>query len=398
MLPQKSLEIRVSIDVGCYQHAVAVGLSTGKIIDEFEVNHNQLGFDGFFSKIDHIESLYCAPVSVAMEGYNGWARPLDQHILSHGYKLFNINNLKLARFKEVFPSAAKTDAIDARKGLELFTLSDHLPLAKNCLQRVEKPNQINEQLKRYSRRRKRLVDEKVRLKGAMHSDLQAISPELLSMTKNIDQIWFLNLLTSVTELQQLANKQQRSLAKIKGIGSRYLARIKEWQSISSFSKETSWVSQMVIEDALRMLELRALIKALDNTMEDLCAQSEIGKALRTIPGFGKTSCAELAGEIDDIRRFESEASLAMYLGMAPLDNASGTYQGSKTPKQINRRAKMAMMTAVDRHRINVDQSQIFYDKKRAQGKKHNQAVRALGRYLSKVIFKMLTENRPYEIR
>jgi hypothetical protein len=42
---------------------------------------------------------------------------LDQPILSHGYTLFNINNLKLARFKEVFPSAAKTDAIDARKGL-----------------------------------------------------------------------------------------------------------------------------------------------------------------------------------------------------------------------------------------------------------------------------------------
>jgi hypothetical protein len=74
-----------------------------------------------------------APVSVAMEGYNGWARPLDQPILSDGYTLFNINNLKLSRFKEVFPSAAKTDAIDARKGLELFTLSDHLHLAKNCL-------------------------------------------------------------------------------------------------------------------------------------------------------------------------------------------------------------------------------------------------------------------------
>jgi hypothetical protein len=69
-----------------------------------------------------------------------------------------------------------------------------------------------------------------------------------------------------------------------------------------------------------------------------------------------------------------------------------------TAKQVNRRAKKAMMTAVDRHRIRVDQSQIFYAKKRLQGKKHNQAVRALGRYLVKVTFKMLTENRAYEIR
>ncbi len=46
------------------------------------------------------------------------------------YRLYNINNLKLARFKEIFTGAAKTDTIDARKGLELFQVRDHLPLAK----------------------------------------------------------------------------------------------------------------------------------------------------------------------------------------------------------------------------------------------------------------------------
>jgi hypothetical protein len=55
---------------------------------------------------------------VAMEGYTGYARPLDSLIRARGYRLYNINNLKLARFKEIFPGAAKTDRIDARKGLE----------------------------------------------------------------------------------------------------------------------------------------------------------------------------------------------------------------------------------------------------------------------------------------
>jgi hypothetical protein len=53
-----------------------------------------------------------------MEGYNGWARPLDSLIRARGYRLYNINNLKLTRFKEIFPGAAKSDRIDARKGLE----------------------------------------------------------------------------------------------------------------------------------------------------------------------------------------------------------------------------------------------------------------------------------------
>ena len=50
--------------------------------------------------------------------------------VKRGYRLYNLNNLKFARFKEIFPGAAKSDRIDARKGLELFQLSDHLPLGQ----------------------------------------------------------------------------------------------------------------------------------------------------------------------------------------------------------------------------------------------------------------------------
>ncbi|HEU68125.1 MAG TPA: hypothetical protein ENN53_02730 [Candidatus Acetothermia bacterium] len=38
----------------------------------------------------------------------------------------------------------------------------------------------------------------------------------------------------------------------------------------------------------------------------------MGQRLATIPGFGKTSVAELAGEIGTGDRFASEASLALY--------------------------------------------------------------------------------------
>ncbi|GBE15868.1 transposase IS116/IS110/IS902 family protein [bacterium BMS3Abin14] len=118
----------------------------------------------------------------------------------------------------------------------------------------------------------------------------------------------------------------------------------------------------------------------------------------SLPGFGPTSTAELAAEIGTIGRFETEASLALYLGMAILDNSSGRKRGSKTSKMVNTRAKAAMMAAVDSHRKCVPESQRYYEKKRAEGKKHNQAVRALGRHLCRVIFKMLKEEREYEIR
>ena len=72
----------------------------------------------------------------------------------------------------------------------------------------------------------------------------------------------------------------------------------------------------------------------------------------------------------------------------------GHRRSDRRPKHVNTRAKAAMMIALDRHRKYVVQSQRYYEKKRSEGKKHNQAVRALGRHLSRIIYKMLTEERP----
>jgi hypothetical protein len=99
-----------------------------------------------------------------------------------------------------------------------------------------------------------------------------------------------------------------------------------------------------------------------------------------------------------VTRFQQESSLALYLGMATLDNSSGQRHSSKRPKQVNVRAKAAMMTAVDRHRNSVTESQQYYEKKRHAGKSHNQAIRALGRHLCRIIYKLLKDERPYEIR
>lgn len=70
------LSIRVAVDVGSTRHSVAVGLPDGKVLDEFDIEHNAGGFKEFFQHIECIEKRHHLPVAVAMEGYNGWARPL----------------------------------------------------------------------------------------------------------------------------------------------------------------------------------------------------------------------------------------------------------------------------------------------------------------------------------
>jgi len=121
-------QIRVGIDVGCKAHRVGIANPAGKILEEFDISHTDAGFQDFFRRIEHHKHKLDLPVAV--EGFNGYARPLDQLIQERGYTLYNVNNLKLARFKEVFPGAAKTDPIDTRKILELFHLKDHLPIGE----------------------------------------------------------------------------------------------------------------------------------------------------------------------------------------------------------------------------------------------------------------------------
>lgn len=105
---------------------------------------------------------------------------------------------------------------------------------------------------------------------------------------------------------------------------------------SDFSEDAHWVGEMVIRDAKRILELLHEISTLEKQIELLSQESIIASRLRTIGRFGLVCAAELAGEIGTLERFKSEASLALYLGMAVLDNSSGKYQGTKEGKHARK--------------------------------------------------------------
>ena len=90
-------ELRVALDIGAKKHRVGIANADGKIVDEFDITHDQAGFDQFFRRIEARRK--GEPVVVAMEGLNGWARPLDRLIQKSDYELLNVNNVKLARFK-----------------------------------------------------------------------------------------------------------------------------------------------------------------------------------------------------------------------------------------------------------------------------------------------------------
>jgi len=388
----------VGIDVGCRQHRVAIARSNGEIVKEFSVPHNASGFGTLFSELERSESTFKLPIVIGMDGFNGYARPLDQLIGQKGYPLLNINNLKLARFKELFSGPAKTDAIDARKIVELMRWAPHLQEQRRVVTEVKMGNSVNQTLKRLSRRRRQLVLEKVRIQTRMQADLQSVAPGLVDLEGSVDNLWYLHFLTARPSLRQLAAMRPESLLKIKGVGKKYAAVISSWQKSAHFAADVDLTSAMIIEDAKRILDLMTSIAALAKELASLCEASDLARMIGSIPGFGIISSAEVAGEIGEMSRFPSEKSLALYLGMAPLDHSSGEKTRSRTAWQVNTRTKAAMMVAVAHHAWRVAESRRYYDKKRAEGKKDNQAIRSLGRHLVRVIWSMARDNRRYQMR
>jgi transposase len=389
--------LHVAVDVGARRHRAAIGNGQGAVLAEFDVEHSATGFREFFRRVEQQRAEH-QPVWVAMEGCNGYARPLDRKVRERGYRLLNVNNLKLARFKEIFPGPAKTDALDTHRMLELLRIQTQVALAKGIVHEVREVPAANAKLKRLTRRRRQLVSEKVRTVNRMQAELHAVCPGLLAITASADSRWFLGLLACRDDLRQVAKLRSTTLRGIRRVGVKHAAIIAQWQRQAQFSDDVQWAGPMIVADARRLLGLLEEIKALEEQIAITATDSTLHQRMDSIPGFGLISCAELAGEIGDHRRFEGEASLALYLGATSLDNSSGERQGSKTARQVNHRAKTALMNAADHHRRRVSSSCKYYEKKRVEGKTHNQAIRALARHLVRVLWSLFAHNRDYELR
>lgn len=390
-------QLHVAIDVGSQQHRVAIGWDEGNPIEEFDCPHTSAGLSDFFNRIRKHEEIHHAEVCVAMEGFGGYARPLDSQILAQGWRLYAINNLKFARFKEIFPAPAKTDAIDAKRMLQLLQLRERIPMASAVLQEVAPVDPLHQQLKALTRRRKQLVSERMKTSQRMQAELQGAAPGLLAITGQADNLWFLNFLTCRNDLRKLKTVRQTTLLKLDGVGVGYAAKIASWQKTALFAASAEWAGSMIQADAMRILSLREAIAQLEIQIAELTAQSRIAQRLLTMPGVGSACASELAGEIGNIERFKDEASLAVYLGVAPLDRSSGKRVSAKLPRQINPRARDALIIAMVHHMQSVPTSRAFYDRKRVEGKTHMQALRALARHMVRILFRMLTNNRDYRL-
>jgi transposase len=110
-------------------------------------------------------------------------------------------------------------------------------------------------------------------------------------------------------------------------------------------------------------------------------------------GVGPIVAALLIGYTGDVGRFASAGHYAAYNGTAPIEVSSGGKKRHRLSMRGNRKLNHAIhMAAVTQIRHDTP-GRVYYDKKQAEGKTRKEALRALKRRISTVVYQRLVTDQ-----
>jgi len=323
-----------------YDHATLINTETGEVKAK-RLAHIKEEFRKFVGDK--------ADTKMVIESCWNWSRTyelakdfVEEIILAHPLKVKAIASAKI-----------KTDAIDSRTRAQPL-MADLIP--ESHLRKAE--NRVKQ---RVIRHRTFLVVMRTRVKNRIH-DL--VDSQLLSR-------------------EMLRSKPKRLFSKE---GMRWLNSL-EW------AKEED---RKTVESDLRLVGyLNEEISASNKMVEKIYMGDRDAQLLSTIPGIGITLAMLISTEIDGIGRFSSPSKLCSYAGLVPSTHSSGgkTYHG-KITLEGNRRLRWALVEAVVPASYADTEIRTRLNTLR-KIKNANVAKTIMARWLLKVGYHVLKENRPY---
>ncbi|MGM0724615.1 MAG: transposase, partial [Actinomycetota bacterium] len=135
-----------------------------------------------------------------------------------------------------------------------------------------------------------------------------------------------------------------------------------------------------------------------NLADELEARLEahpLGSVLTSMPGLGVRTAIKILTIVGDGSAFPTAGHLAAYAGLAPVTRRSGTSIKGETRSQRGNHALKSALFLSAFASLADPVSRAYYDRKRAQGKRHNAALICLARRRIDVLFAMLRDRTPY---
>jgi transposase len=149
-------------------------------------------------------------------------------------------------------------------------------------------------------------------------------------------------------------------------------------------KTRRWLASELIHE---LVTIDKKIKIANQELTELVAST--GSRLQHLHGIGPSSAARLLGDIGDIGRLTSRAHFASWNGTAPLDASSGDQNRHRLSRAGNRRINRALHIMAVVQLRNDTEGRRYYRRKLAAGKTSMEAMRALKRQLSDVVYRQM---------
>ncbi|HEX4867487.1 MAG TPA: IS110 family transposase [Acidimicrobiales bacterium] len=314
-----------------------------------------------------------------------------------GVPVAYVPGLVMRRAADLYPGEAKTDRRDA------FVIADTARLRRRQVHWLDTgSDELLEQLRVLNGFDIDLAADLTRLTNRLRDALTSVSPALeRAVGSRLAHAGVRDLLAKFptpTALQ--AAGRARITKAIKTRSPRLAAKVTD-TVIAALAAQTitlpaeATFGRVIAELAGELDRVHRRRDALAGEIEEVFLAHPFGHLLVSLSGIGPRTGARILAEIGDGTRFANGSKLASYAGLAPVTRQSGTsLKGESKSRRGNHRLKNAMFLAAFAS-LRDPESKTFYDRKRAEGKKHNAALICLARRRCDVILAMLRDQQPY---
>ena len=335
---------RVVIGMDPHKRSVTIEVMTA---DEQVLGGGRFGTDGdgFAAMVDYVAQW---PERVwAIEGCNGIGRHIAMRLLGEDQDVLDVPP-KLSARARVFSTGQgrKTDATDAHSvalvgtrmaGLRPVVADDQLAVLRMLVDR-----------------RRALGEEHTRKVSQLHALLLELLPG--GAKKDLSAAQAKALLAKVRP-RDLVGKTRRRLA-----------------------------AELVTD----LEQNYARRKAADKELKTLLAAT--GTGLLDLHGIGPSGAARLLVEVGEVTRFPDRNHFASWTGTAPVDASSGDHVRHRLSRGGNRQINRVLHTMAVVQLRNSTDGRAYFDRKKANGKSSNEAMRCLKRRLSDAVFRVMLDD------
>jgi transposase len=333
----------------------------------------------------------------ALDQPGGGAALLLALLWERNQRVFYVPGLTVDRARDAYRGESKTDARDAH------VIADQARIRPD-LGELELGEEELAELQLLLARRRDLVTDQGRTITRLREALLSLFPAL-ERALDLNSKGPLTLLThyqTPTHLKRAGHKRIASYLRNRGVkGSNKLGQkalsVARSQSISLPAQEVA--SRIVAELAKDILGLKECIESIDEEIRQRFFARPEARILISLPGMGPILGAEFLVCVGDVSAFESADRLAAYAGLVPAARDSGKRVGNdKRMRGGNKILKRVFYQSAFSSLRSTPESRAFYDRKRAEGKRHTQALIALARRRVNVLWAMLRDGTTFESR